>query len=291
MKNLNIDAILFFLITTLIFSAAAPALDNKDKMEKTRGIDGIYQGTIKTDFGAKLTIPLQVALTVTGETTITQTGPQTFEERNVIDGAFIIDDEGGPYAFSLVSYNLDLSQIDMRYNRLDATLGQVAASFRLVGNVDKNGNIKGRVLSGMRGPIGVFELTLTKEKIMHPARKYSGTWAGKGQTFPNADPVDLEIGLGDATRVRNNPPTYEFTFTPAKLGYVSWNDQAAYFNAISIDYLRRAVAFSDTNTTVNGQVAAADCYIDQITGELVGTLYGVFRGKVATFRLPKVTLP
>jgi hypothetical protein len=288
MKNLTISlaALLILAVTPSSFAAPPEGV----KLPKLRGIDGIYNGLITTNVGTPMKIPLQVALTVTGETVVTQTGPQTFEERNVIDGAFIIDDEGGPYGFSLVTYNLDLSQIDLRYNRLDATLGQVAASFRLVGNVDAAGKITGRVLSGLRGPIGTFELNMTTEKVMHPANKYEGVWRGQGTTFPGGGSVDLEIGLGGSTFVRNNPPTYEFTFTPSKMGYVSWNSQPAFFNAISIDYLRRTVAFSDTDPTVNGQVAAADCYLDQKTGELVGTLYGVFRGKVATFRLPKAPL-
>jgi len=275
MKTLSI-ALLF-----AIFTAAAARADKPT----VAGMDGIYDGEI-TLKGKTAPIPLQIALTRTGETSVIQTGPQVFIERSVIDGAFLIDDEGGPYGFDAVSYNLDKSEIDLRYNRSDLNLGEVAAAFRLVGNVDEKGAISGRVLSGIRGVIGTFRATRTDRETLQVTRKYQGIWAGEAQRTGGGTAA-IEFGLGTSLRARNNPPTYEFDYTPGKLGYVAWNNQKSHFNHIAIDYLRKKLVFSDTGAVEVGQIATAECEIDAKTGELVGTLYGIYKGKVATFRLKK----
>jgi hypothetical protein len=259
-----------------IFAAHAPA------------IEGIYVGKMKVNLNHKTRVlPLQLALSTTGETVVTQFGPQLFEERIVIDGAFLVDDEGGPYGVGHVTYNVDLSQLDLRYNRRDITLGQVPASFRLNGNVDANGNVLGRVISGFNGVIGSFELKRAPQQTtLKVTHKYKGVWAGYG-VGQGGTRMALEIGLGTSLRPQVNPPNYEFYYTPGKLGYVSWNGIKTPFAQIAVDYLRRRVIFSDSAALDNGPVETAECEIDEATGDLVGTLYGVYRGVIATFRLKK----
>jgi len=254
---------------------------------KEHGVDGIYVGQIHLEVGDKRTMPLQIALTTTGETELSQIGPGVPEERLIIEGAFVIDNEGGPYEFAHVTYNLDLSLVDLRYNRRDATVGQVPAHFRLQGNVDLDGKISGQVLSGFQGPIGTFEVKRSTRSTLRVASKYRGVWSGMGKGIEGY-PVAVEIGLDDAAQSQVNPSNYEFYYTPGKLGYLAWNGQKLKFNQISIDYLRGGVVFSDTSSVDQGQTATVEAVLDPVTGDLVGTFYGVYKGRLLTFRLKKI---
>jgi hypothetical protein len=250
-------------------------------------IEGIYAGEMKLKLGKiSRVVPLQLAMTTTGESVVVQIAPGVNEERLVIDGAFLVDDEGGPYGVGHVTYNLDLGELDLRYNRRDETLGQVPSSFRLDGKVDAQGNMLGRVISGLQGVIGTFQLKRSTLTTLKVTTKYQGVWAGEGRT-PQGYNVPLEIGLGTSERPQVNPPNYEFYYTPGKLGYVSWKGTKAPFNQIAVDYLRRSIVMSDTGSIESGAIATAECHIDDATQDLIGTLYGVYRGKVASFRLKK----
>ena len=69
-------------------------------------ITGIYVGSMHlTDGGNERDIPLSMSLLLTDETSGNQF---------IIEGQFIVDEEGGPYTFSRVTYDIDNNRFDMK---------------------------------------------------------------------------------------------------------------------------------------------------------------------------------
>jgi hypothetical protein len=231
-------------------------------------------------------IKIEVTLTRTGETITVPVGPNKLEQRQVIDGAFLVDDEGGPWAFTKVSYNLDKNLLDLRYDRQLVSSITFPADFRLVGHFNEKGVITGRVLSGNRGPIGTFELLPSKRVGLEARPKYLGEWRGVARTLSGGK-AWFSIVLGAGLREVSNPFDLEFDFSPGKLAYFSWNGEKFNFNNVVIDFLRQRVIL----TFIDGQgrqVNTARGDIDFDRGLMRGTLYGMYVGKVGDFTVQKV---
>jgi hypothetical protein len=250
------------------------------------GIEGHYLGTMDLTYDRPRKIDLELTLTLTGQTEIIQKGANQFEESQVIDSAFIIDDEGGPFSFTKVSYNLDRSELDLRYNRKVLTPQPYPSDFRLIGNLTPDGGVKGRVISGNRGPIGTFELKLIPARDLSPVKKYEGAWHGAAVMFHSGIRRAIDIVVGGALTETTTPPDFEFEFTPGKLGYFAWESEKFSFNNIVIDYLRQRIYLSDIDAQGRSvSSAVADVDFDRQT--LRGSLEGVYRGKIADIILKK----
>ncbi|MEY4632321.1 MAG: hypothetical protein RIQ81_2441 [Pseudomonadota bacterium] len=212
-------------------------------------ITGIYVGSMHLVDGKERDIPLSLSLTLTDETVSTPTGLEY-----VIDGAFVVDDEGGPYTFTKVSYDLDNNRFDMKYSRprMDPT-STSPSSLRLVGGLDEDGGISGKVSSGVFGPIGTFKVK--RDDSLHSVpfkQKYVGRWQGSFRNLRYNSDGFIEITLQPSARNTENPPGMEFDFTPGRRGGYSTNGiWIASFNDVVIDYLRRKVIMNDDEGTIS----------------------------------------
>jgi hypothetical protein len=252
---------------------------------KQPGIEGHYLGILDLTYDRPRKVPIEVTLTMTGETVTVQTGPGHFEERQVIDGAFLVDDEGGPFAFTRVSYNLDKNLLDLRYDRRQFTSASSPADFRLVGSFDPLGNLKGTVLSGNRGPIGTFTMRPVDRVGLDAKRKYSGRWIGTGR-FNQGGIHSFDIVISESLQQTDNPFDFEFDYTPGKMAYYAVDTYKFNFNNIAIDYLRQRIFLSKIDGSRN--TLTAECDVDFENRTMKGTLYGMYKGKSAELRLRKV---
>lgn len=213
--------------------------------------DGVYTGSMdlfvsETDGAETPDVPtrkvdLQVGLRLSGNFTDVPKGTGTgLERQQIIDGTTVVDDEGGPYKFTKVTYFLDRDVLDMRYSRSSTlTLNQsIPSNFRLTGMwyPKQGGLIKGRVISGVRGYIGDFLVVrqpLISDVETHP--KYVGTWIGS----------PLDVLLSEGVYTTTNPPDFEFDFTPGRIGSMIFESVPFSFNNFAFDYLRGRAIFTD----------------------------------------------
>lgn len=213
-------------------------------------ITGIYVGSMHLTDGKERDIPLALSLTLTDETVSSPTGLEY-----VIDGAFVVDEEGGPYAFTKVSYDLDNNRFDMKYSRprMDPTSSS-PASLRLVGGFAENGEVvSGRVSSGVFGPIGTFKVVRDDSLSSIPFRqKYVGKWRGDYYNFHAQRSGPVEITIQPSARDTENPAGMEFDFTPGRRGGYSVDGfWIASFNHVVIDYLRRRIIMNDDQGSIS----------------------------------------
>ena len=195
-----------------------------------------------------------------------------------------MDEEGGPYKFTKVTYFLDRDVLDMRYSRSSTlTLNQaIPSNFRLTGNWSpKNGgSIKGRVISGTRGWIGNF--TVLRQPLLSDVEtnpKYVGTWIGS--------PID--VLLSEGVYATTNPPDFEFDFTPGRIGSMIFMNVPFSFNNFAFDYLRGRAIFTDNGTNgVQTPTSAIVFDFDPDTHEFRGSQYGMYKGKVGDFEAKQV---
>lgn len=251
------------------------------------GLDGVFQGTmeLKRSNGDKYTVPLAVALTPTGELAPSPSGSGAQSESQVIDGAFVIDEEGGPYSFTKVTYRLEENTLDLRYDRLDVGANtERPAAFRLVGELDSKGNYTGRVVSGNRGPIGKFALAPTDLELLPVREKYVGTW--RGQTTIGAG-GDLSITISDSPMVTINPINLEFEYTPGRLASVKYLGTGYDISEVVFDYLRRRLYLIQRRGQAGGQSLVFQAEYDPKTQKIWGFAGGGTAGRTGTFALEK----
>ncbi|MEZ4752127.1 MAG: hypothetical protein R3B54_16285 [Bdellovibrionota bacterium] len=247
-------------------------------------LDGIFEGTmqLKHRNGQSFSVPLAVALTPTGEVISVPAGSGIFHEEQVIDGAFVIDDEGGPYSFTKVSYRLAENTLDLRYDRFDSALEERPASFRLVGKFDPEGRVTGRVVSGTYGPIGKFVLVPTDLDSLPVRDKYVGTW--RGSTTIGGD-GELAITIGTSPIVSSNPVNFEFEYTPGRLASISYNGTGYEISEVFIDYLRRRLYL--IQKVGQGQSLVFQAEFDPVSQKIWGFAGGASKGRTGTFALEK----
>jgi len=235
-------------------------------------LSGVYVGSMHLVDGKERNIPLSVALTLTDETISTPSGLAY-----VIDGSFVVDDEGGPYTFTRVSYDIDNNRIDMKYSRPRMDPSTVSpASLRLVGQLNGDGSISGKVSSGIYGPIGDFKVARDDALRSVPHKiKYIGKWTGKQRNVKWNKVGYAEINLEVSARNTQNPPGYEFEFTPGRIGgYSSDGFWMTTFNSVVIDYLRRKIVMTDIE---NFLAMELDIDLEQgiISGKQTSSAYGL----------------
>ena len=250
-------------------------------------IDGTYKGIMTlTDEGPKKEIPFSIALTITDELEKREVSPGVFEMGKVIDGNFLIDKEGGPFAFTKVTYRLSTSEIDMRYSRTKGvTVGQ-PSSYRLVGKVAADGSISGRILSGFKGQIGTFKLVKDVDKPLVGSLEYAGVWTGVVKLLPENDLERFGLSIASTGFSTTNPEHYEFDYTPGKIGHADFGIAWIPLPNVAIDYLHRRVVLSDKGTSAHFGISV-QATLDFKTGHLKGFFSSLYGGRRGEFDLVK----
>ncbi len=250
-------------------------------------IEGIFEGTMHLLDEEERDIPLMINLALTGEIRPIKDGDDLFDEQRVIEGAFVVDEEGGPYAFSEVKYTLEKNQIDIRYNRPENNLKpNVPVSFRLLGTLGLDDTIEGKVISGVRGPIGTFKVQKTNRRSLVTKTKYIGEW--EGTTIRDRDgEVDVSLVINRAGGTpATNPQNLEFEYTPGKMGNLYFKVSTLPFNTVVVDYLRRRVYLSDV-TSGSRSTLSYEGAIDFINGTFIGFGSGIHSRTTRELKLKK----
>lgn len=244
---------------------------------------GVYSGSMSLTDGFARTIPLSLSLVVTNQDETTPNGT-----RKVIDGAFVVDDEGGPFAFSKVSLDLSAARIDMRYNRLrQDTTPSAPSAFRLIGILKENGVIEGEVSSGMRGMIGTFSVKHTSQTGLNVTPKYVGRWEGK-LTYSDGYSVKSVLRLQASNNNATNPPESELDFTPGRVGSMEMEGVQYPFSIVTIDYLRRNFTFTHS-APQSGTLLSFVMSLDPNRGTLAGLMNSSNWGETARCTLEKIS--
>ena len=251
-------------------------------------IDGTYEGQMDLFDGPRATIALSAALTLTGETAKVEVSPGVFELVKVIDGNFLIDKEGGPFPFSRVTYRLETSEIDLRYNRTKGVTVEQPSSYRLVGKVDAKGAITGRVLSGFKGQIGTFKIGKVENKPLMSQLQYIGVWVGAVKLLPEGDLYRFGITIAPTGFATINPPQFEFDYSFGKTAHMALDSSKIELRNVVIDYLHRRVVMSDTSWETAASGLTVDAILDPKTKQLEGTFSSVFGGQRGEFKLNKL---
>lgn len=262
-------------ITAILAVMGATTLLSKPSLllAANGGITGIYVGNMHLVDGTERDIPLAFSLALTDETSSTPSGTQY-----IIDGSCVIDEEGGPYTFTRVYYDLDNNRLDLKYSRPRNDPTTVApASFRLVGGFDNDDAISGTVTSGMYGPIGTFTVKRDVTLKTLPIRnKYAGRWDGVGRNVKFNYSAQTSIVLQSSSGHNiTNPADYEFEFTPGHTGgYTFDNVLIGVFNQITIDYLRRKVNMVDGSGALSMNLTP-DFAGNLLSGQQTSTSWGL----------------
>ena len=281
------------LSTSLAFSHFALGAEHR--------FEGVYKGSMKLFAPEKAVagdkvmptreVPLQIGLVLTGRYTLVPKGSGTgLEEQQIINGTVLVDDEGGPYVFTKVTYYIDRSEIDIVYSRPQITLNNsYPSSFRLIGDMKVDGSIPGRVISGTRGYIGDFRVVREALSTIEVKQKYIGTWVGTSYLLKQGLTEDFALTIRGAVQATTNPPDFEFNFTTGRIGSMVFETVPMSFNTFAIDYLRGRAVLTD-NIIGGSQTPSVslEFFIDPVTGELSGTEYGEYQGRNFTFKLRKV---
>jgi hypothetical protein len=245
--------------------------------------EGIYFGQLDLSESGGKAVDLQLSLALTGET-VTRPGG---EVEQVIDGAFVLDQEGGAYTFTKVSFDINEAKIDMKYLRQELTSNpETPASFRLVGYFQSDNSIEGRVFSGTRGPIGTFKVTHGGVPAFRRQSKYTGRWEGFADLRAGGR-VPMSIELVDTEGSTTNPVNMEFAFTPGKLASIHWGAINFSMSNIVIDYLRGVISMRRGGETGPTELSI-EYVVDESSRNAIGVVKSAGRGEVARFQLPPI---
>lgn len=245
-------------------------------------IEGVYSGKITLNNEAKTEVPLKFSLAVTGERIFTPRG----DERPVIDASVLVGEEGGPYACSKVTLDIDDSEIDIRYLRPKSNLTETSPSnFRLIGVFKTPQIIEGRVLSGTKGPVGKFYAHLSRTERLEKQLIYQGHWKGKAKS-PEGFEIPMEIVLRPTEESIVNPEEYEFEYSMGKVASVKWNNTRLAFDRVYVDYIRRKVTMVKSNA--RGQSGIALEFTLKPDGSIQGAINSSLRGVMANFDLEEL---
>lgn len=242
--------------------------------------DTLYVGEMRLYDGFERTLPIEVSLKRTGEIERLPDG----SERERIDAAFLIDGEGGPYAFSSVKFDLISSRIELSYYQPSMVKGEGVADFRLLGAFTDRSNIKGDVYSAIHGKIGQFHIKAVERKAFNIVRQYTGDWTGRPVFHRDNTKKTLNIRLHPSGGEFPNPPDIEFSYTPAVTGHIELGGTKISVGFYSVDFLRRKIIFGSGHPNaihhifvcqVNNDKTSMDCHLKSGLHALTAT--GTFK--------------
>ncbi len=264
-----------FTFLTLFVSSSLLAFDDVS-------IEGIYHGSMKLNDGTDRTIPMQISLTITDEF-VDAPIDSPFTYQKVIHGSFVVDDEGGPFPFSQVQYDITTGKIDLRYNRPNSSVTPTSPfSLRYTGHI-KKGQMQGRVLSGIKGQIGSFNLGKNASQDFLVQRdKYFGNWVGEWTFIKDNRTIPFKLVLEQSLLTNSNPPQFELEYTAGRTGYADYETYLLPFKNVVIDYLRRNIIIYSTNSR-GSSVTLVGSFDEE--GNLVGHANSTYQGKTGKFVL------
>ncbi len=251
----------------------SPSLAADEAPINPPSIDGSYKGMMFLRDGEVLDIPLSIVLTITDEVEKIEVSPGVFEMQKVINGNFLIDREGGPFAFSKITYRFKTGEIDMSYKRTKGvTVGQ-PSTYELVGKVAADGGLSGRILSGNKGQIGTFKLAKTALAPLVSRPEYVGVWVGTVKLIPEGDIERIGITIAPTGFATLNPEQFEFDYTLGKISHMDFSVAQMALPNVAIDYLHHRVFLTGHKATSGSAQAGVtvDAVLDFETNHLVGT--------------------
>jgi hypothetical protein len=202
---------------------------------------GLYSGNLHLSQSGRK-IPFQMSLNFSEDEAPAEAEEILIAKRG-LRASFVLDSEAGPYNFSNVSYFIEDGRMDMIYLRsLDGPSS--TPRFRLIGNM-KGGVFHGRVQTASQGDIGSVTLSLAggPGTSLTVSPKYGGLYRGtmKIEGDPTTDKIHVLLSPGIGSD--QNPPSYDFDFSPRKSGSFQILDGATNlaFTRVNVDYLRGTI--------------------------------------------------
>lgn len=268
---MNIFKVLLFGL--LLLCSPALALDN---------LTGTYEGTMALWEPAR-TVPLKMTLSMV------ESPDPVNGQMLVIVGAFTIDDEGGPYNFSKVTFDINDGSLDMRYTRPNhERVLNTPVHLRFIGRLDdSNGTtVSGRVLSGFQGPIGEFSVRhVGAQTTLSSVSKYEGVWAGRANFSTGSG--RCRITLAPSISQVSNPEHLELDFTNSKIGSFNYEGVEFPFTRVFIDYLRGTVIMVSGGNSPGEGSLTLESSIDA-NGVLSGQFISTYRGQNGSYTARRI---
>jgi hypothetical protein len=262
-------------LATLLFSVLA--LTSAARAEEINLMDTAYTGFMNI-VGNPHPVPLALQLHQTDDLESITTATGSFTQYR-IDGAFLVDDEGGPYRMARVTYDIETGELDMRYTRTGAI--ELPTSFRLYGQLAADGTVTGTVYSGFSGNIGTFSVKASPGTTLIARPKYVGHWSGPGTYLPTGAVSTTRLVIAPSNGTVITPDTIEFAFSSGKTGTFYFKGAEFPFSHVVIDYLRHRLLM--INNVGGGVNSSLEADIDLVTGNLTGFYTGQYSGRVIDF--------
>jgi len=208
--------------------------------------EGVYSGSVSvvdSNNNISNVAPLDISLSYQDQET-TGDPNEIIGFKKTIVATFVLDHEGGPYAFSYASFDIETGQLDLRYTKPSSA--STIPTLRFLGKIQKDGSFKGSVISGVSNQIGTFTLNQVDPtpKNLPTTPVYVGLFKGTVTKLENNQTDQVEISISPTSASRANPPDIELDFTPGKVGGLRFTaDHQSYmsFDEIEVDYLRISI--------------------------------------------------
>lgn len=246
-----------------------------------QGIKGIYVGQIESTSQPGDVIPLQISLYPTNE----------FKNVNgariqVIDAAFLIDDEGGPFGFSDLRYDVNTGYLELFYTRPQLNGANSSPNFKLEGNLDANGNISGQVQALSSGFTGKFSLKKSEQQFLAVKAKYTRSWNGQLKRV-DGQVVPLTVELANSMMTFQNPPAFDFEYSRGRLSSSKYGDMSLSTNQVYVDYFKHEVSM-ESRTSDGGTIYSLIFKLNGGGKTISGILTSAGDGYLGTFDLNRV---
>jgi len=247
----------------------------------SQDLKGIYSGVIESSIQPGNTIPLQVSLYPTNEFKTTSGA-----RMQVIDSAFLIDDEGGPFGFSDVKFDPNTGFLELSYLRPQEGSEAQTPNFKLEGKIDAQGVFSGKVQAISSGFTGTFTIKKSNQTFLVVKTKYSGSWKGKLKQN-DGKMIPFGISLANSIIQTQNPPAYDFEYSRGRLGSYSYEDATFPATQIYINYFKREISIA-SRTLEGGTSFVTTFKILDGGKKLKGLLGSSGSGLVGTVDLDRV---
>lgn len=243
-------------------------------------LKGTYQGTVHMAESNR-TMNLKIFMNFV-------TGGGNDGQLTTIVGSFVIDDEGGPFAFSNIDFDINTGLIDFRYNRPNRSRNYNTPSHLRFTGATKIENekfkISGDLISGIQGPLGTFEVAqVSEEPSASATQKYFGSWDGTAN-LDRSRRLTLNLAPSEVNVI--NPEYMELDFTNGKSGSFGFMTNDFFITVVYIDYLRGRMYLVDGSNPDSKIILESE--LDHSNGGLSGIWNSTYRGYTGTFQLNKV---
>jgi hypothetical protein len=257
----------------------------------------------------KIQLPIVFSLKLTDDDVPTNPD-EPFAAKKRIAGAFLLDDEAGPFPLTLSDFEINRGHFNLQYNKLSTT-GTPSPSVSLRFECDRraDGSCTGNVTSAQNGDFATFTMHRSSKnsQVLTAKPKYVGQWKGTmvmvGDTKDPSTPLgqinafnrslglpeipqDNDIGfyIGAADGIDpTNPSWLELDSTHRRIGsYWIGSNQligTSPFTTIIFDYFHRKVLLTYVNPAAPSVGASFAGFYDMAgniaSGEYETSSYGI----------------